>query len=162
MFPFLYDIAKSFPKHQIRYVKVVGAMRQDDRQLAIDQFNDATAPVDVIMISNAGNFGTSLGAGQVQINVDLHWNSPTRDQTNHRGCRYDSIGNVIVIYNLMMIKPGEFDSFQKELESMIVTQKGKPGIPHQVLTFRQPAKPNDEKKKREVELESVDIRLFRL
>ncbi len=187
-------------------------MTQDERQKAINDFNDDTVPMDVMQISNAGNFGTSLGAGEVLINMDLHWNVPTRDQTNHRVCRFDSKGSVIVIYNLMMIKPSEYHRFHNELKRMIVECKGQPGIPHEILTFphvatrsvatssranqslldrskgaeskglgqsidqkQQGTSPSEQKKKdsaasidqkqpkdAEIELESVDVRSFRL
>lgn len=158
-------LAQTFPTHGIRFVRLDGTMKEDDRQSSVNQFNDLKSDIDAIIVSGAGATGTNLKGSSIQINFESHWNEATRQQTNFRSIRLDSYAQHIQIYNLIMLKPREFWSTVHELQELMAQHPDTPGLPtklqalpdmHDVSTQTAATALVDSG------CESIDLHLFRL
>jgi hypothetical protein len=150
-------LTRSFPRHNVRYVEITGETKQKERQKLVNKFN-TSKHVDVMVMSGAGTTGTSLTDACIQINLESLWNEASRQQTNFRIVRMDSKHQHLIIYNLMMAKPGpEFRNFVQKLQNAI--QNKLPGAPHQVIPISDLSLNNNNTMGVD-ELPSIDLHLF--
>ena len=93
MFPF---IEKEFNKRNIRYFKLTGMTKVEERIKMVDEFNE-NPEIKVFLISlKAGGTGLNLTGADMVIHYDPWWNLSTENQATDRAYRIGQKNNVQV------------------------------------------------------------------
>ena len=93
MFPFIEEKLKN---RNIKYFKLIGATKIDERIQMVDEFNE-NPEVKVFLISlKAGGTGLNLTGADVVIHYDPWWNISTENQATDRAYRIGQKNNVQV------------------------------------------------------------------
>ncbi|MGN1298020.1 MAG: DEAD/DEAH box helicase [Clostridia bacterium] len=89
-------IEKELEKRNIRYFKLTGATKVDERIKLVDEFNDKPE-IKVFLISlKAGGTGLNLTGADMVIHYDPWWNISTENQATDRAYRIGQKNNVQV------------------------------------------------------------------
>ncbi len=85
--------------NKIRSVTLTGATQQDDRQHAVDAFQDPESDFKVFIANiKAGGVGLTLTAASIVIFADMDWSPETHRQAEDRAHRIGQTGTVNVYY----------------------------------------------------------------
>ena len=89
-------IEKELNKEQIRYLKLTGSTKVDERIKMVDEFNQ-NPEIQVFLISlKAGGTGLNLTGADMVIHYDPWWNLSTENQATDRAYRIGQKNNVQV------------------------------------------------------------------
>lgn len=89
-------IEKELKKRNIRYFKLTGATKVEDRIKLVDEFNN-NSDIKVFLISlKAGGTGLNLTGADMVIHYDPWWNISTENQATDRAYRIGQKNNVQV------------------------------------------------------------------
>jgi len=125
-------LINEFRAHNWRFCEISGKVKPEERQKAIESFNNMTSGIDIIILSGAGTTGVNLASARRQINMESSWNTATRWQANARIARLGSPMAQVTIYNLLMVKPGDqFESFAEQMKQCI--KEKEPGAPSDLI-----------------------------
>ena len=93
-------IEAEFLKENIRYLKLTGETKKEQRHAYVEKFQNE--PYDVFLISlKAGGTGLNLTAAEIVIHYDPWWNMSAQNQATDRAHRIGQTKNVQV-YKLIM------------------------------------------------------------
>lgn len=93
-------IEAEFLKENIRYLKLTGETKKEQRHAYVEKFQNE--PYDVFLISlKAGGTGLNLTAAEIVIHYDPWWNMSAQNQATDRAYRIGQTKNVQV-YKLIM------------------------------------------------------------
>ena len=117
MFPI---IQKELEKRNIKYYKLTGATKVDERIELVDSFNEDPS-IKIFLISlKAGGTGLNLTGADMVIHYDPWWNISTENQATDRAYRIGQKNNVQV-YKLITknsIEEKIYDLQQRKAELM--------------------------------------------
>ena len=89
-------IEKEFEKNNIKYFKLTGATKVDERIKMVDEFNE-NKDIKVFLISlKAGGTGLNLTGADMVIHYDPWWNASAENQATDRAYRIGQKNNVQV------------------------------------------------------------------
>ena len=89
-------IEKELKKHNIKYFKLTGATKVDERMKMVDEFNE-NSNIKLFLISlKAGGTGLNLTGADMVIHYDPWWNISTENQATDRAYRIGQKNNVQV------------------------------------------------------------------
>ena len=89
-------IEKELKKHNIKYFKLTGATKIDERMKMVDEFNE-NSNIKLFLISlKAGGTGLNLTGADMVIHYDPWWNISTENQATDRAYRIGQKNNVQV------------------------------------------------------------------
>ena len=89
-------IEKELKKDNIKYFKLTGATKVDDRIIMVDEFNENN-DIKLFLISlKAGGTGLNLTGADMVIHYDPWWNISTENQATDRAYRIGQKNNVQV------------------------------------------------------------------
>ena len=109
-------ITKRLDEEEISYVKIVGATKQIDRQLLVDQYNKGY--VKVLVLGKAGGVGLDTKNTRHFFTIEDGWVWNDKVQARGRGARYKSHHGlpknqrVMNVWNIIVVKPSQ--SMQNE------------------------------------------------
>ena len=90
-------IEKEFEKNNIKYFKLTGATKVDERIKMVDEFNE-NKDIKVFLISlKAGGTGLNLTGADMVIHYDPWWNASAENQATDRAYRIGQKNTVEVI-----------------------------------------------------------------
>ena len=93
---FVFTIEKEFEKNNIKYFKLTGATKVDERIKMVDEFNE-NKDIKVFLISlKAGGTGLNLTGADMVIHYDPWWNLSAENQATDRAYRIGQKNNVQV------------------------------------------------------------------
>ena len=91
-------IEKELNKEQIRYLKLTGSTKVDERIRMVDEFNQ-NSEIQVFLISlKAGGTGLNLTGADMVIHYDPWWNLSTENQATDRAYRIGQKNILNIIY----------------------------------------------------------------
>ena len=89
-------IEKEFEKNNVKYFKLTGATKVDERIKMVDEFNE-NKDIKVFLISlKAGGTGLNLTGADMVIHYDPWWNASAENQATDRAYRIGQKNNVQV------------------------------------------------------------------
>ena len=89
-------LEQELKKRNIKYFKLIGSTKVDDRMKMVDEFNE-NSDVKVFLISlKAGGTGLNLTGADMVIHYDPWWNVSTENQATDRAYRIGQKNNVQV------------------------------------------------------------------
>ena len=89
-------IEKELKKRNIKYFKLTGATKVDERMKMVDEFNE-NSNIKLFLISlKAGGTGLNLTGADMVIHYDPWWNISTENQATDRAYRIGQKNNVQV------------------------------------------------------------------
>ena len=126
MMNFEYSIDK-LKKRNIRYFKLTGATKVEDRIKLVDEFNN-NSDIKVFLISlKAGGTGLNLTGADMVIHYDPWWNISTENQATDRAYRIGQKNNVqvykLITKNSIEEKIYELQEKKEELANNMLDTK---------------------------------------
>ena len=120
-------IEKELKKRNIRYFKLTGATKVEDRIKLVDEFNN-NSDIKVFLISlKAGGTGLNLTGADMVIHYDPWWNISTENQATDRAYRIGQKNNVqvykLITKNSIEEKIYELQEKKEELANNMLDTK---------------------------------------
>ena len=121
------EIEKELKKRNIRYFKLTGATKVEDRIKLVDEFNN-NSDIKVFLISlKAGGTGLNLTGADMVIHYDPWWNISTENQATDRAYRIGQKNNVqvykLITKNSIEEKIYELQEKKEELANNMLDTK---------------------------------------
>jgi superfamily II DNA or RNA helicase len=120
-------IMKYLDSNKITYAYVTGDLSIEQRQSAVDQYNNDD--VKILFISKAGSEGLDLKNTTYIIIMESAWNLNSVEQIIGRGIRYKSHENlpeskkIVTVYKLILVKQIEYKYINKITDNYLLDYK---------------------------------------
>ena len=120
-------IMKYLDSKKIHYGSVTGDLSIQQRQKAVEEYNNAKSKV--LFISKAGSEGLDLKNTTYVIILESAWNLSSLDQVIGRAVRYKSHDTLsdskktVTIYKLLLVKPDEYKHINKITDNYLLEYK---------------------------------------
>ena len=121
-------IEKELAKRKIKYFKLTGATKVEERMRLVDEFNE-NPEIKIFLISlKAGGTGLNLIGADMVIHYDPWWNLSTENQATDRAYRIGQKNNVqvykLITKNSIEEKIYELQQKKAELMDNMLDTKG--------------------------------------
>ena len=121
-------IEKELAKRKIKYFKLTGATKVEERMILVDEFNE-NPEIKIFLISlKAGGTGLNLTGADMVIHYDPWWNLSTENQATDRAYRIGQKNNVqvykLITKNSIEEKIYELQQKKAELMDNMLDTKG--------------------------------------
>ena len=120
-------VMKYLDSKKIRYGSVTGDLSIEQRQQAVEEYNNGKTRV--LFISKAGSEGLDLKNTTYVIILESAWNLSSLDQVIGRAVRYKSHDTLseskksVTVYKLLLVKPEEYKHINKITDNYLLEYK---------------------------------------